>query len=43
MLVRDGVEEVVVDREKGSFGRVVFGASRLEGNELDDKYANRQV
>ena len=31
MLVREGVGEVVVDREEGGFGRVVFGVSRLEG------------
>ena len=28
MLVRDGVGKVVVDREEGGFGRVVFGVSR---------------
>ena len=41
MLVRDGVGEVVVDREEGGFGRVVFGVSRLKGNELDDRCAHR--
>ena len=29
--MRDGVGEVVVDREEGGFGRVVFGVGRLEG------------
>ena len=29
--MRDGVGEVVVDREEGGFDRVVFGVSRLEG------------
>ena len=29
--MRDGVGEVVVGREEGCFGRVVFGVSRLEG------------
>ena len=28
--MRDGVGEVVVDREEGGFSRVVFGVSRLE-------------
>ena len=31
MLVRHSVEEVVVDREEGGFGRIVFGVSRLKG------------
>ena len=29
--MRDGVGEVVVDREEGGFGTVVFGISRLKG------------
>ena len=29
--MRDGVGEVVVDREEGGFGRVVFCVSRLKG------------
>ena len=29
--MRDGVGEVVVDREEGGFGKVVFVVSRLEG------------
>ena len=40
--MRDGVGEVVVDREECGFGRVVFGVRRLEGNELDDRCANRR-
>ena len=31
--MRDGVREVVVDREEGGFGRVVFVVSGLEGVE----------
>ena len=29
--MRDGIGEIVVDREEDGFGRVVFGVKRLEG------------